>query len=168
MTDQDLYTATLPVFRHYLARIAGLVAKLPTPEALQNRLAPDTFTSGEHLETAQGFTLRTVFPLIGRPEPALAPENGTAAALVARGEAATTLLADITKADFEGASARRIRHTAGQAELEQTATEFTTLYAMPNFFFHLTMGYATLRHAGLPLGKADFDGFHHYPGGFRF
>jgi hypothetical protein len=28
------------------------------------------------------------------------------------------------------------------------------------------MGYAALRAAGLPLGKADFDGFHHYPPGF--
>ena len=39
---------------------------------------------------------------------------------------------------------------------------------MPNFFFHLTMGYAALRAAGVPLGKADFDGFHVYPEGFEF
>ncbi len=46
--------------------------------------------------------------------------------------------------------------------------EFLHLYGLPNFFFHLTMGYAALRAAGVRLGKADFDGFHSYPDDFRF
>jgi hypothetical protein len=61
-----------------------------------------------------------------------------------------------------------IRHQAGFALLEQTGAEFLHLYGIPNFFFHLTMGYAALRAAGVPLGKADFDGFHSYPADFRF
>jgi hypothetical protein len=52
--------------------------------------------------------------------------------------------------------------------LEQTGAEFLHLYGIPNFFFHLTMGYAALRAAGVPLGKADFDGLHSYPADFRF
>ena len=70
--------------------------------------------------------------------------------------------------EFEGAEARRIRHRAGEAELEQDAATFLHLYGLPNFFFHLTMGYAALRAAGVALGKADFDGQHLYPAGFRF
>jgi hypothetical protein len=46
--------------------------------------------------------------------------------------------------------------------------DFLHLFGLPNFFFHLTMGYAALRAAGVPLGKADFDGFHAYPADFRF
>ena len=30
------------------------------------------------------------------------------------------------------------------------------------------MGYAALRAAGVPLGKADFDGLHSYPPDFHF
>ncbi|MEP4434332.1 MAG: DUF1993 family protein, partial [Hyphomicrobiales bacterium] len=74
----------------------------------------------------------------------------------------------ITKADFKGSNQREIRHTAGMAELVQPAKDFVTLYAIPNFFFHLTMGYATLRSAGIEIGKGDFDGHHAYPSGFRF
>jgi hypothetical protein len=37
-------------------------------------------------------------------------------------------------------------------------------YALPNFFFHLSMVYALLRQQGLPLSKADFDGWHVYRG----
>jgi hypothetical protein len=31
-------------------------------------------------------------------------------------------------------------------------------FALPNFFFHVTMTYALLRHAGVDLGKRDYLG----------
>ena len=61
-----------------------------------------------------------------------------------------------------------IVHRAGFADLEQDGASFLHLYGMPNFLFHVTMGYAALRAAGVALGKADFDGFHDYPAGFAF
>jgi len=27
---------------------------------------------------------------------------------------------------------------------------------LPNFYFHITMAYAILRHTGVPLGKMDY------------
>ena len=53
--------------------------------------------------------------------------------------------------------------TALVVRLDQSAADFLYLYGMPNFMFHLTMGYAALRASGVALGKADFDGFHAYP-----
>lgn len=38
------------------------------------------------------------------------------------------------------------------------ASAFVHDYVTPNAYFHLTMIYALLRHAGVPLGKADFEG----------
>jgi uncharacterized protein len=35
---------------------------------------------------------------------------------------------------------------------------FLTEFALPNFFFHLTMAYAILREEGVPLEKVDFMG----------
>jgi hypothetical protein len=37
------------------------------------------------------------------------------------------------------------------------------LDALPNLYFHLVAAYIALRGAGVPLGKADFDGLHAYP-----
>lgn len=37
-----------------------------------------------------------------------------------------------------------------------TSEEDTRDWIMPNFYFHVTMVYALLRHAGLSLGKMDF------------
>lgn len=155
-----MYQASVPVFRHYLARVAAMAEKAG-PEALDARIA-DAFPAGQQFATAAGFALRIACPLAGREVPDLPQALGPRLAV------ARAMLGAMTPADFEGAATRVIRHHAGFAVLEQTGTEFLHLYGMPNFFFHLTMGYAALRLAGVPLGKADFDGFHIYPEDFRF
>lgn len=155
-----MYQASVPVFRHYLSRVSDIVA-VAGPDALDARIA-DSFPARQQFATAAGFSLRITCPLAGREVPDLPQGLGPRLAV------ARALLGAMTPADFEGAETRVIRHQAGFAELEQTGAEFLHLYGIPNFFFHLTMGYAALRAAGLPLGKADFDGFHSYPPNFQF
>ena len=170
MDQTSLFQSTVPVFRHYLGRLDAILAQLSRGDAavLGERLAPDMFTAGEQFSTAQGFVLRTVFPLIGAATPALSTEDSSAAGLRARSAEVRGLLDGVIEEQFAGAAQRVIRHTAGQAELTQTGAEFVTLYALPNFFFHYCMGYAVLRQQGVALGKADFDGHHRYAPGFRF
>ncbi|MDM7932766.1 DUF1993 family protein [Tabrizicola sp.] len=155
-----MYHASVPVFRHYLGRVSGMVEKAG-PEALTAQLA-DTFPAGQQFATAAGFALRITCPLAGREVPDLPQALGPRLAV------ARAMLGAMAPADFDGAESRIIRHRAGFAELEQTGMDFLFLYGLPNFFFHLTMGYAALRAAGVVLGKADFDGFHSYPEDFHF
>lgn len=155
-----MYQASVPVFRHYLSRVSDIVA-VAGPDALDARIA-DAFPARQQFATAAGFALRVACPLAGRDVPDLPQGLGPRLAV------ARAMLGAMTPAEFEGAEARVIRHQAGFAVLEQTGAEFLHLYGIPNFFFHLTMGYAALRAAGVPLGKADFDGFHSYPADFRF
>lgn len=155
-----MYQASVPVFRHYLSRVSDIVA-VAGPDALDARIA-DSFPARQQFATAAGFALRVTCPLAGREVPDLPQALGPRLAV------ARAMLGAMTPAEFEGAEARVIRHQAGFALLEQTGAEFLHLYGIPNFFFHLTMGYAALRAAGVPLGKADFDGFHSYPADFRF
>jgi uncharacterized protein len=155
-----MYQASVPVFRHYLSRVSDIVA-VAGPDALDARIA-DSFPARQQFATAAGFALRIACPLAGREVPDLPQGLGPRLAV------ARALLGAMTAAEFEGGESRIIRHRAGFAELEQTGAEFLHLYGLPNFFFHLTMGYAALRAAGVPLGKADFDGFHSYPADFHF
>ena len=170
MNDEDLFKATVPVFAHYTDRVDGIVSGLADSQAvaLQDRLTPDSFSAGEHFLTCQGFSLRTVYPLMGQAIPDLSTEQADVPGLRQRCGEVRQLLRALTPSDFRGASERMIRHTAGTAELEQDATTFVTLYGLPNFFFHLTMAYATVRRRGVDVGKGDFDGQHAYPKGFRF
>lgn len=155
-----MYQASVPVFRHYLSRVSDIVA-VAGPDALDARIA-DSFPARQQFATAAGFALRIACPLAGREVPDLPQGLGPRLAV------ARAMLGAMTPADFEGAETRMIRHKAGFADLEQSGAEFLYLYGLPNFFFHLTMGYAALRAAGVPLGKADFDGFHSYPADFHF
>ena len=155
-----MYQASVPVFRHYLSRISDIVA-VAGPDALDAKIA-DSFPARQQFATAAGFSLRVACPLAGREVPDLPQALGPRLAV------ARAMLGAMTPAEFEGAETRVIRHQAGFAVLEQTGLEFLQLYGLPNFFFHMTMGYAALRAAGVPLGKADFDGFHSYPADFRF
>ncbi|MGL4235128.1 DUF1993 family protein [Tabrizicola sp.] len=153
-----MYQASVPVFRRYLARMAEIAERVGT-EALEARIA-DSLPAGQQFAMAAGFALRIACPLAGREVPNLPSALGPRLAV------ARAMLGAMTPAEFEGAEARIIRHEAGFAQIEQTGTDFLFLYGLPNFFFHLTMGYAALRAAGGQLGKADFDGFHSYPEGF--
>ncbi len=155
-----MYQASVPVFRHYLSRVSDIVA-VAGPDALDARIA-DSFPARQQFATAAGFALRIACPLAGREVPDLPQGLGPRLAV------ARAMLGAMAPAEFEGAETRLIRHKAGFAELEQTGADFLYLYGLPNFFFHLTMGYAALRAAGVPLGKADFDGFHSYPADFHF
>lgn len=157
--SEALFAASVPVFAHYLGRAAGIVAQAGDHLAAQ---IGGAFPAGQQFATAAGFALRVACPLAGRPVPVL---DGAVAGRIAQ---AMDLLAALTPEDFSGAETRVIAHRAGFADLQQNGADFLHLFGLPNFFFHLTMGYATLRAAGLPLGKADFDGLHAYPAGFSF
>lgn len=155
-----LYAASVPVFLHYIERmehIAGIAG-----DALYEARIADAFPASQQFATAAMFAVRTACPLAGREAERL---DGP---LPDRLADARGILIALDPEAFAGAGGRRIRHRAGFAELDQSGAEFLTLYGLPNFFFHLTMGYAALRAAGLPLGKADFDGLHDYPPGFAF
>lgn len=160
MSDPALYTASVPVFRHYLGRVSDIADR--AGGLLQTARIWDAFPAGQQFATAAGFALRVACPLAGREVP------GLPHALAPRLAVARAILGAMRPSEFDGAEARIIRHRAGEADLEQDAATFLHLYGMPNFLFHLTMGYGALRAAGMTLGKADFDGFHAYPADFRF
>lgn len=162
----EAITATLPVFSRYLGQIRRILDKLP-PEMLAVRLADDGFSAAEHFAIAQGYVLRSLWPVLGREVPKL-EEADDPTALIQRGDWIADQIAALTLADFDGCETRIIRHRAGHAELEQPAQTYVLSYGLPNFFFHLGQAYAALRSAGVPIGKSDFDGYHHYPAGFSF
>ena len=170
MNDAALFEATVPVFDHYLQRIDELLLKLSKEQPLQllQPLAPHALSVAGHLETTLTFIPRTMLPLLGQAVPDVEIEELDRQGLIEFSSDVHALLLGIEAADFDGAATRLVRHTAGAADIEQDATMFVTLFALPNFFFHMTMAFAILRHEGVDIGKADFDGQHFHPAKFKF
>ena len=156
-----LFDATVPTLKRLTKAVPRLIGRLETEAPLSTRLAPDSFTAGEHFCCALGFVARTVLPLVGRDVPEL-PFDNDPGLIVALAEDMTFVLDSVSLKDVDDAAHREITHNAGEATLTQNGQEYALLFAIPNAQFHLALGYATLRHAGADLGKADLDGFHLY------
>lgn len=157
------HTASVPVFRRYLTRLAALVDLAHAagdPEVFEARLAPDMLPFHVQVEVACNFALRAAFPLAGLPVPPYGDDPATRDGLQRRIDRVLSLLATLDPAAF--ATERTVHDTAGQARLALPADEFLFQYALPNFFFHAGAAYHILRQRGLPVGKAHYDGYHVY------
>ena len=175
----NLYEASVPVFRRYLGRLRAMLvlaeAHPQGPALLDARLAPGMLTLAVQAEVAANFAVRACAPLAG----SALSDSGAFPASVLRdsGKFPATydglrqridfvrgFLDALTPAQFDGAASRMISDRAGEAVVTLAGQPFLLQYALPNFFFHLTAAYAILRHNGVAIGKADFDGFHVYTG----
>lgn len=166
-----LYDASIPVFRRYLGRLAGLVDQAETharrhgidaAELLNARLAPDMLPFETQVRIAANFALRASYPLASRDVPPYGEFaisfDGLRRCIVR----ALGLIDALALSEFDGGATRLLESCAGNALVTLQAPEFLFQYALPNFFFHLTTAYAILRSRGVPIGKADYDGFHSY------
>jgi hypothetical protein len=69
----------------------------------------------------------------------------------------TAFLDTFKPADFDGIETRTLSLPRWEGKT-MTVANYVTEHAMPNFFFHITMAYAILRHNGVDVGKRDFLG----------
>lgn len=171
----DLYAASVPVLLRYLDRLDALLmsaqahvaqhnadAQAGLQALLQARLASDMLPLAAQVETASYFALRTCYPLAGLAVPAFGEFPVGLPGLRQRVAHSAECLRQLRAGDFVADASRRIHTQAGHAELALPAHEFLCHYALPNFFFHLSMAYAILRAQGVALSKQDFDGYHAY------
>jgi uncharacterized protein len=167
-----LYDATVPVLLRYLARLQGLLViaaqhlatqNLDEGDLLQARLAHDMMSLHQQAAVAVNFAFRTCAPLAQRAADTAAPVEPSLAALTARIGQAQAFLCSLRPEEFADAPLRLAHDRAGLASIDLDGSRFATEYALPNFFFHLSMVYAILRQRGVAVGKSDFDGWHVYP-----
>ncbi|MBB5019442.1 hypothetical protein HNQ59_002744 [Chitinivorax tropicus] len=169
------YQSAIPVLQHYLNNMLELIQQaenaiatgLHTEQALLSaRLSPDMFGLADQLCIACGFCLRACYPLAGLDIPEIPPSPLHLQGLRQRVAATQALLAALP--DSLATPPTQVVTQAGLAEHTLPSAVYLAHYALPNFFFHLSMAYAILRQAGIPVSKGHFDGFHHYPTGFQF
>jgi hypothetical protein len=162
-----MYKATLPVFISMLNNLSTILkkadhyteAKKIDPSAILNaRLAPDMFTFVRQIQiatdAAKGCAAR-----LGNLEIPSYPDNETSfAQLHERLNKTITFLKSVSESEVDGSEEREISLKIGGQELHFKGQEYALHFALPNFYFHVSMAYAILRHNGLEIGKKDFLG----------
>jgi hypothetical protein len=162
MTPNDalrLFTKTLENLEKWLDK-AGEHAKARSFEVdvlAKARLAPDQYDFVRQVQSACDQAKYAAAYLGGKPAPSHPDTEQTFAELRERIRKCTGFLATVQEKDLAGADTRKVAPPwLGGRWL--TGHDYLVHVAVPNFFFHVTMAYAILRHNGVSLGKMDFIG----------
>jgi hypothetical protein len=124
---------------------------------IQSRLAPDMFPLVRQIQSSCDTAKFAAARISGKEPPSNPDTETTFADLEARIAATIAYLDTITAADVAGAGDRTLSLPRWEGK-SMNAVDYFVEHAIPNFFFHVTMTYAILRHAGVDLGKRDYLG----------
>jgi hypothetical protein len=124
---------------------------------LSARLAPDQFPLTRQVQTACDTAKLGASRLTGKPAPKHEDNENSIDELRARVSSVISYLDTYTEQDFEGAATRSVTQPRWEGK-SMTGHDYFLEHNVPNFFFHVTIVYAILRHNGIPLGKRDYLG----------
>ena len=62
----------------------------------------------------------------------------------------------------------KVTEDAGLKSVSMPLTQYVTMFALPNFYFHLTTVYYGLKLQNIEVSKGDFDNIHFYPAAFSW
>ena len=162
----SMHSASVPVFQRQLgAMLAWLdkaeayaaTRKFDSVNYLQLRLAPDMLPFVAQIRIASDSAKGCVARLAGQEPPKFEDNEASFAELRERVQKTLAYVESVPAAAFEGSDGRAITIPMRNRDpLQFTGEVFLRHWALPNFFFHVSMAYALLRHAGVDLGKGDF------------
>jgi hypothetical protein len=121
------------------------------------RLAPDMYSLDRQIQSACDTAKFSVAYLTGKEAPAHPDTEKTIDELRARIKSCLAFLETAKESDFAGADDRKTTPKWLQGKWVK-ADQFAVQVSLPNFYFHVTMAYAILRHNGVDIGKNDFIG----------
>ena len=163
----DIYDQVVPVMQKMLSNLSVILQKAESyaearkiePAALlQARLYPDMFTFTRQVQIASDFVKSTPSRLAGVEVPKWDDTEQTFAELQARIQRALDYIGGFRREQFAGAETRAIEVKTPVRTLNFDGKTYLLNFALPNFYFHLTMAFAILRHNGLEVGKLDYLG----------
>ena len=121
------------------------------------RLAPDAYCLAQQVQSACDTAKFAAAYLSTRKAPAHPDTEKTLAELRQRVQSCNGFLASVEAKDFAGSDERKVAPPWMGGKWFR-GDDYLAVVAIPNFYFHVTMAYAILRHNGVELGKMDFIG----------
>ena len=128
---------------------------------LQSRIAPDMFPLVRQIQAVCDGAKYAAARTAQKEPPSHPDTEQTIDELKTRIGAVVSYLDSFKASDFDGANDRMISLPRWEGK-SMSAVEYFYQHAQPNFFFHLCMTYALIRHAGVDIGKRDYLGTIHF------
>ena len=124
---------------------------------MSSRLAPDMQPFTYQVQSACDYIKGAVGWLSGQTPPKHEDNERTIDEVRARIRKTLAFVEGVTEEEYAGASERKMKLSWASGKVIG-AEDYVIQITIPNVFFHLTMGYAILRHNGVDVGKMDFLG----------
>lgn len=163
----NMYDSTVPallrglgVLQSYLDKMQDAVdaGQFTGEELLEARLADDMLPLGRQLQIASDNAKNGPARLTGQQAPWFADTEQTIGEYRHRIGQTVAFLRTLTPEAFEGSQARMIDQSYRRLGSVMTGEDYLRALLLPNFYFHVAITHAILRHKGVRLGKSDYLG----------
>jgi len=162
----SMSSASLPVFKAMLGNLSHILdkaeahaeaRKFDAAALLQFRLAPDMLPFTRQVLIACDAAKNGVARISGVEAPRFEDTESTFAELKARIQKTLDYLGTVPNESVDGTEEKELTIPIGRDKTRiMKAEAYLKHWALPNFFFHITMAYAILRNNGVELGKSDY------------
>jgi hypothetical protein len=163
----SMYQASVPVFIRALDNLAAILRKAADhaqarkidPSIFVNgRLAADMLPLSRQIQIATDHARGASARLAGMERPSYADDEANFDELQSRIARTVAFLRTFTPAQIDGSEERTINVPTRGKDIAFKGLPYLLDFALPNFWFHVTIAYAILRHLGVDVGKMDFIG----------
>ncbi len=138
---------------------ASCEARKIDPSVLMHyRLAPDMYPFPRQIQIMSDGAKGIASRLAGVELPSYPDTESTIPELKARIAKTIEYLKSFTEEQINGSEEKEIVLKMAGHEVKFTGRDYVMNFALPNFYFHASIAYAILRHAGVELGKRNFLG----------
>jgi len=158
----DLHAASAPLFVNAMTNIEAWLDKAlaegkDEAALMEARLAPDMRPLPAQIQMASDTAKNAMARLAGITAPAMPDTEASFAELKERCQRTIAFVDTVSPASLADAEGREVVLKFGNGMgYRLSASAFLTGFAIPNFFFHVSMAYAVLRAQGVGVGKSDF------------
>jgi hypothetical protein len=162
-----VYDALIPPMVHGLENLSRILDKAVAQAKsedkdlstlLEARLAPDMFPFSRQIQITSDVAKMGAAKLAGQEQPSFPDEEKTFPELQQRIAKTLDYVRSFQPEQFEGAEARTVTMKFPNGEMSFVGREYLTGFVLANFYFHITVAYALLRHNGIAIGKMDYLG----------
>jgi uncharacterized protein len=160
--------ASLPVFEIGLNALSAVLdkaeahaaAKKIDPSVLLNsRLSPDMFALARQVQITSDLAKNGSAHLAGVEAPRYEDDETTVGQLKARIAKTVAYLKTLDSKRIDASADHEITFPLGPTNKgHMKGDDYLNHFVLPNFYFHIAVAYAILRHCGVDVGKRDFLG----------
>ncbi len=163
----SMHQASVPLFVRQLTALSSLLAKgeafaqaqgIAPSDLIEARLAPDMLPLARQVQMACDAAKFTGARLAEIEGPSFPDTEASFAELQDRIAKTIQFVEGVPAERFEGSETRIVTLKAREKTLEFPGQAYLLHFALPNFFFHVSIAHAILRHKGVNVGKLDYLG----------